>query len=96
MAFEVFGEKQMAAAEQKLYHSDWPGFGQHKTNGGLSEREWEIMLAIAKGESPALTANRLGLSVKTVSTYRARIVQKTGLRSNAEIAVAAYKQGLIK
>lgn len=62
----------------------------------LSEREHEIMLAIAKGESPALTANRLGLSIKTISTYRARVIEKTGLRSNAEIAVAAHKLGFIQ
>jgi DNA-binding NarL/FixJ family response regulator len=68
---------------------------QSNVERGLSDREWEVMLAIAKGESPALTANRLGLSVKTVSTYRSRIVQKTGLKSNAEIAVAACRQGLI-
>lgn len=72
--------------------SNWNRRGK---SGGLSEREWEIMLAIAKGERPEDMAARLCLSVKTISTYRARIIEKTGLRSNAEIAVAAYKQGLI-
>lgn len=62
----------------------------------LSTREFEVMKAIANGESPTETAKRLGLSVKTVSTYRARVIEKTGLRGNAQIAVAAYKLGFVQ
>lgn len=82
----------MAAAEQILKRSTWK---QPRSNGDLSDREWEVMIGIAKGEAPSLIANRLGLSAKTIATYRARIIQKTGLKSNAEIAVAAYKAALI-
>lgn len=62
----------------------------------LSAREFEVMTAIAGGESPALIANRLGLSVKTVSTYRARILEKLKMRSNAELAVWAYRLEILK
>lgn len=80
-------------AQPKLYRTE---FVPTRTNGGLSDREWEVMLGIAKGEKPEDMSKRLGISVKTISTYRARIIMKTGLRTNAEIAVAAYKQGLIE
>ena len=51
----------------------------------LSKREFEILLSISRGESLTRIGERLHLSVKTVSTYRARIVQKLGLRTNAEL-----------
>ena len=51
---------------------------------------------IARGVSPAVMANELGLSVKTVSTYRARILEKMGMRSNAEIAAYAVRNQLVE
>ncbi|HEY8538456.1 MAG TPA: response regulator transcription factor [Steroidobacteraceae bacterium] len=61
----------------------------------LSERELQVFTRIAKGVSPAVMANELGLSVKTVSTYRARILEKMGMRSNAEIAAYAVRNQLV-
>lgn len=61
----------------------------------LSPREFEVAVAIANGTSPSAIANDLGLSVKTVSTYRARILEKMGMRSNAEIAVWADRNGFL-
>ena len=46
--------------------------------------------------SPTAMANELGLSVKTVSTYRARILEKMGMRSNAEIAAYAVRNQLVE
>ena len=51
----------------------------------LSKREFEILLSISRGVSLTRIGERLHLSVKTVSTYRARIVEKLGLRTNAEL-----------
>lgn len=62
----------------------------------LSEREFQVMTYIARGVAPAVMANELGLSVKTVSTYRARIMEKMGMHSNAEVAVWAYQKGILK
>lgn len=62
----------------------------------LSPREYSVMLAIADGESPKSCAKRLRLEVKTIHTYRARILEKLELSSNAEIAVAAFKAGLME
>lgn len=62
----------------------------------LSQREREVTLGIAMGESPALLSKRLFISVKTVSTYRSRVIEKLGLDSNAEIAVACERAGLLE
>lgn len=61
----------------------------------LSERELQVFTRIARGVSPAVMAAELGLSVKTVSTYRARILEKMGMRSNAEIAAYAVRNQLV-
>jgi DNA-binding NarL/FixJ family response regulator len=60
------------------------------------ERELQVFTRIARGVSPAVMANELGLSVKTVSTYRARILEKMGMRSNAEIAAYAVRNQLVE
>src|SRR5262245_52958933 len=52
----------------------------------LSPREIEVMNLIASGHTPSEITIRLNLSVKTMSTYRARIIEKTGVRGNAGIA----------
>lgn len=61
----------------------------------LSARELEVFLLIAQARSVTEIATHLGLSVKTVSTYRVRILAKCGLGSNAEIVRYALQHGLI-
>lgn len=51
----------------------------------LSDREFEILKLIGSGKNLTGIAEMLHISVKTVSTYRSRILKKTGLRNNAEI-----------
>jgi DNA-binding NarL/FixJ family response regulator len=51
----------------------------------LSHREYAVLLSLAAGQRTTEIARELGLSVKTVSTYRSRILEKLGLRNNAEI-----------
>lgn len=60
----------------------------------LSVREYEVFLLIASGLSLSDIGVKLGLSVKTVSTYRTRILEKTGLHSNAEIIRYAVRHNL--
>jgi DNA-binding NtrC family response regulator len=62
----------------------------------LSEREHQIMLLIASGKTVSEIARELSISVKTVSTLRARILAKMNLRTNAELSYYAIKNGLIK
>ena len=61
----------------------------------LSDREFEIMLMIAAGKSLSRIAEELALSVKTVSTYRARLLQKMKMCSNAEVIRYAMKERLV-
>lgn len=63
--------------------------------GHLSEREHSILLLIVEGQSLKEIAYQLDLSPKTVSTYRARILEKLGLDSNAALVQFALKNGLI-
>lgn len=61
----------------------------------LSDREYQIMCMMASGRTQTQIAEELSLSVKTISTYRARVLAKTGLKSNAEITRYAIEQKLV-
>jgi two-component system invasion response regulator UvrY len=60
----------------------------------LSDREYQVMRMIASGKTVKEIADALSLSVKTISTHRARMLRKMGMRTNAEITHYAIKQGL--
>ncbi|HEY0156274.1 MAG TPA: response regulator transcription factor [Thermoanaerobaculia bacterium] len=60
----------------------------------LSPREFEVFRLIAAGRSMTAIAAALGVSVKTASTYRARILEKTGFEGNADIVAYAIQKGL--
>ncbi|MGE0557224.1 MAG: response regulator [Burkholderiales bacterium] len=62
----------------------------------LSNREFQTMCLIASGKTPTEIAAMLSLSVKTISVYRARILEKLRLRSNAEIAHYAIRNNLVE
>ncbi len=61
----------------------------------LSEREFQVFLMIAKGKSLIDISKELSISIKTVSTYRTRILEKLDLKNNAEIISYAIKHKLI-
>lgn len=61
----------------------------------LSDREFQIFRAIASGKTASEIAAELSLSVKTVSTYRARVMEKMGMSKNAEIIHYALKNQLL-
>jgi two-component system, NarL family, response regulator NreC len=62
-------------------------------DGDLSEREQEVLRAVAWGYSNKEVAAQLGLSVKTVETYKVRVAVKLGLRSRTEMVRYALRQG---
>ena len=61
----------------------------------LSEREFQVFLHLAKGQAIAQIAQNICLSAKTISTYRARIMEKMCLESNSDLTYYAMKNGLI-
>jgi len=61
----------------------------------LSDREFEVMKMIAAGVPLTEIGDRLHVSVKTISTYRARIMEKMQMKSNAEVTRYAMTQSLI-
>ena len=61
----------------------------------LSEREFQIFCKLAAGQSVSDIASELSLSVKTVSTYRTRVLEKMCFKSNADITSYALRNGLM-
>ena len=68
--------------------------GQQVLHDALSWREMEVLLQLSKGVSLTNIGKQLHLSVKTVSTYRARILDKLSLASNAELTRYVLEQKL--
>jgi DNA-binding NarL/FixJ family response regulator len=62
----------------------------------LSERELQVFLRLAKGETVGDMAKAMFLSVKTVSTYRSRVLEKIKLETNSDLTYYALKNGLIQ
>jgi DNA-binding NarL/FixJ family response regulator len=81
-----------ALAEQLADHLASPGKGE--PHEALSPREFEIFLLLAAAKSVSEIASQLGLSVKTVSTHRSRLLEKMELHSNAELMQYAIRNGL--
>src|SRR5262245_22393830 len=61
----------------------------------LSDREYQVLRMLGSGRTVSEIAASLGLSVKTVSTYRARLLDKLQMRSNAELMRYAIENGLV-
>jgi DNA-binding NarL/FixJ family response regulator len=61
----------------------------------LSDREFEVLRLIASGRTPTEIAGHLSLSVKTISTYRTRLLHKMGMRHNAELTHYAISNRLV-
>lgn len=61
----------------------------------LSDREFQTLVAIASGQTLGQIGEQMGVSPKTVSVYRARLLEKTGLANNSEVTHYAMKHGLV-
>jgi DNA-binding NarL/FixJ family response regulator len=62
----------------------------------LSDREYQVLRLIGSGQTISDIGRDLGLSVKTVSTYRARVLDKLGMKSNAELMRYAIENKLLE
>ncbi|HPU57851.1 MAG TPA: response regulator transcription factor, partial [Verrucomicrobiota bacterium] len=62
----------------------------------LSDREFQVLRLIASGKMVSEIAKELSLSVKTISTYRSRILEKMGIKNNAELMHYAIQHELVE
>lgn len=90
------GGKYLSAAvtEQLLFQLD--GDADQPLHARLSDREFQVMRLLAQGKSVTEIAEKLSLGVKTISTYRARLLEKMQMKSNAELARYALENDLIQ
>jgi DNA-binding NarL/FixJ family response regulator len=90
------GRKYITAGVAERLADGLGGGGDKALHEQLSERELQVFLRLAQGETIGHMAESLSLSVKTVSTYRTRVMEKMGLASNSDLTYYALKNGLIK
>ncbi len=92
----VRGRKYISAGVAERLAEGLGGIGDKPPHEQLSERELQVFLRLAKGETIGHMAESLSLSVKTVSTYRTRVMEKMKLESNSDLTYYALKNGLIQ
>lgn len=89
------GEKYISASLAQILAGELGGGSGKPVHELLSDREYQVMCLIASGKSVGTIAAELCLSVKTISSYRAIILQKTRLKNNAEITHYATQNQLV-
>lgn len=89
------GRRYLSESAADLVSSELSNPGEKRLHETLSEREFQIFRKLASGESPTQIANELHLSVKTISTYRARVLEKMNLKTNADLTYYAIKNELL-
>lgn len=86
------GRMYLTLAQAEVLAAALGGRSESAPVDALSNREYQVFQLIAEGHSIAAIAGKLSLSPNTVSTYRARICEKTGARNDVEIALYAVQQ----
>jgi DNA-binding NarL/FixJ family response regulator len=89
------GRRYVSPTLAELLAADLDVDHEQPLHAGLSEREFQIFCKLAAGQSVSEIANELSLSVKTVSTYRTRVLEKMAFKSNADITTYALRNGLM-
>ena len=90
------GGKYVTASLAERLAVSLGGSDDQAPHEALSNRELQVLRLIAVGKSIKETAAELALSEKTVATYRTRISEKAGLKTNVEIVRYALKHGLVE
>jgi DNA-binding NarL/FixJ family response regulator len=89
------GKRYLSETAADLVSAELERPTDKKLHETLSEREFQIFRKLAAGQSPTQIADELHLSVKTVSTYRARVLEKMNLKTNADLTYYAIKNALL-
>ena len=90
------GKKYVTSSLAEKLVSDLNVDTEKPLHNALSDREFEVMCMIATGKTVRQIGEELFLSEKTVSTYRSRILEKMGMKNNAELIHYAIKHGLVE
>ena len=91
----ALGRRYLTPAVAELLAQQLNRKGDAPPHEQLSEREFQVFLKLARGETAGDIAKSLSLSVKTVSTYRSRILEKMNMKTNAELTHYAVREGLV-
>lgn len=89
------GKRYLSETAADLVSAELERPNDKKLHETLSEREFQIFRKLAAGQSPTHIAGELNLSVKTVSTYRSRVLEKMNLKTNADLTYYAIKNALL-
>jgi two-component system, NarL family, invasion response regulator UvrY len=92
----VHGRKYVSPSLAQILADGVSGDADRPLHAELSQREFQIFCKLAAGAAVSKIADELNLSVKTVSTYRTRILEKMAMKSNADLTYYAIKNGLIE
>jgi two-component system, NarL family, invasion response regulator UvrY len=89
------GGKYVTSSLAEQLADELEGDAEKNPHERLSNREHQVMLMLAAGKSVSDIADELCLSVKTISTYRTRVMSKMGMKKNAELTLYAVHNKLI-
>lgn len=89
------GKKYISSVVAEILANQVSGESEKLLHETLSNREYETLILIASGQSVGEIAEKLSLSVKTISMYRTRLLEKMQLKHNAELTHYAIKNNLV-
>jgi DNA-binding NarL/FixJ family response regulator len=89
------GRKYLTPRVSQALLAQMDGHDDRPLHQTLSSREYEILVLIVRGDSLTDIGEKMSISVKTVSTYRTRLLAKLGLSSNAELVRYALQHGIL-
>lgn len=89
------GKRYISAELAELMTNELSHPSEKQLHEMLSPREYQVLMKLAVGHTPTAIAEELSISIKTVSTYRTRILEKMAMKSNADLTHYAIRNGLI-
>ncbi len=92
----ALGRRYISPAVAEILADTMTQGGDRPQHELLSERELQVFLRLAQGETIGAMAESMFLSIKTVSTYRTRVMEKLKLQTNSDLTYYALKNGLIQ